>query len=79
MAQQLAPTKLDQELGELIQEPIIDLETIEVIFEKAATAFEEWPDDKATVAALKAIREWRTTLIAALGAEACAAAEKGSW
>jgi hypothetical protein len=68
--------RLDQELGELIREPIIDLETIEVIFEKAATAFEEWPDDNATAAALKAIREWRTTLIAALSAEARAAAEK---
>jgi hypothetical protein len=68
--------RLDQELGELIQEPIIDLETIEVIFEKAATAFEGRPDDKATAAALKAIREWRTTLIAALSAEARAAAEK---
>jgi hypothetical protein len=49
---------------------------VEVIFEKAATAFEGRPDDKATAAALKAIREWRTTLIAALSAEARAAAEK---
>jgi hypothetical protein len=68
--------RLDQELGELIQEPIIDLETIEVIFEKAAAAFEEWSDDKTTAAASKAIRGWRTTLIAALSAEARAAAEK---
>jgi hypothetical protein len=68
-------TRLEQELGPLVHAPIIDLEIIEAIFEKTAAAFEEWSKDEIT-AATRALREWRTSLSAALTAEARAAAEK---
>jgi hypothetical protein len=68
--------RLDQELDQAIRGQPIDLETIEALFEKAATAFEGWPNHKTVTAATGALREWRTTLTAALSTEARKAAEK---
>jgi hypothetical protein len=68
--------QLDEQLGLLIQIPIIDLEVIEAIFERTAAAFEELPNNENAATALRALRESRTTPFSQLAIEDRNHAEK---